>query len=260
MARVSEHVRENRHDESESPHHELTEALLSSGGHDTALHVLWEDGERLYRRMWHDIDDGDAGRREFLVAQPRAEHPTAGTVSRLVHEYGLKDYLDHSCALCPLDLVRERGQTMLVFESTTARPLEEMIGQALPVGTLLRLAIAVTHAVARLHQCGLIHKDIKATNILIGPESGEARLAGFGMASRLPRERQTIEPPELIAGTLSHIAPEQTGRMNRSIDSRTDLYALGITFYHALTGSLPFSASDPMEWVHCHIARKPPPP
>jgi hypothetical protein len=80
---------------------------------------------------------------------------------------------------------------------------------------------------------------------------------GFGIASRLPRERQILKPPEFIAGTLPYMAPEQTGRMNRSIDSRSDLYALGITLYELLTGSLPFTASDPMEWVHCHIARRP---
>ena len=79
----------------------------------------------------------------------------------------------------------------------------------------------------------------------------------FGIASRLPRERQILKPPEFIAGTLPYMAPEQTGRMNRSIDSRSDLYALGITLYELLTGSLPFTASDPMEWVHCHIARRP---
>jgi serine/threonine protein kinase len=83
---------------------------------------------------------------------------------------------------------------------------------------------------------------------------------GFGIASRLPRERQSPEPPEFIAGTLAYMAPEQTGRMNRSIDSRSDLYALGVTFYEMLTRSLPFTASDPMEWVHCHIARQPVPP
>jgi PAS domain S-box-containing protein len=235
----------------------MTEAPLSSSAQNTPLDVLWENGERLYRRIWRDMDDG--GRREFLVAQPCAEHPTPGTVNRLAHEYGLKDYLDHPWALRPLELVRERGQTMLVFEPTTARPLDEMIGSGLPVGTFVRLAIAVTNAVARLHQSGLVHKDIKGSNILIDPETGDARLTGFGIASRLPRERQILEPPELIAGTLSHMAPEQTGRMNRSVDSRSDLYSLGITFYQALTGSLPFNANEPMEWVHCHIARKPAP-
>src|SRR6185295_12579446 len=159
---------------------------------DGPFEVLWQDGERLYRRIWRDMDDG--GRREFLVAQLCAEHPTPVTASRLAHEYGLREYLDHRWAVRPLELVRERGQTMLVFESTTARPLEKMIGQGLPVGTFLRLAIAVTRVVAYLHQCGLIHKDIKATNILIDPDTGDARLTGFGIASRLPRERQMLEP------------------------------------------------------------------
>jgi serine/threonine protein kinase len=222
---------------------------------DEPVEVLWQDGERLYRRIWRDTDDG--GRREFVVAQPCAEHPTPDTVNRLVHEHGLKPYLDHPWALRPLELVRERGQTMLVLESTTARPLAEMIGPGLPVGTFLRVAIALTDAVAGLHHCGLVHKDIKASNILIDPENGDARLTGFGIASRLPRERQMPQAPEFITGTLSHMAPEQTGRMNRSIDSRSDLYSLGITLYQALTGSLPFMATEPMEWMHCHIARNP---
>src|SRR5206468_11833433 len=79
----------------------------------------------------------------------------------------------------------------------------------------------------------------------------------IGIASRPPRERQAPEPPEFIAGTLAYMAPEQTGRVNRSIDSRSDLHSLGVTFYEMLTDSLPFAASDPMEWVHCHIARHP---
>src|SRR5258706_473314 len=83
---------------------------------------------------------------------------------------------------------------------------------------------------------------------------------GFGIASRFPRERQPPEPPEFVAGTLPYMAPEQTGRMNRSIDSRSDLYSLGVTLYEMLTGSLPFAASDPMEWVHCHVAKQPVPP
>ena len=124
----------------------------------------------------------------------------------------------------------------------------------------MRLAISIAAALGKVHQRGLVHKDIKPANILVNRATGAVRLTGFGIASRLPRERQAPEPPELIAGTLAYMAPEQTGRMNRSIDARSDLYALGVTLYQMLTGALPFTASDPMEWVHCHIARKPVPP
>jgi len=109
------------------------------------------------------------------VAQPCAQHPTHDTVTRLAHEYGLKDCLDSTWALRPVELVRERGQTMLVFEPTTPRPLDKMIGPGLPVGTFLRLAVAVTNAVARLHQCGLVHKDIKASSLLTIENVPEAR-------------------------------------------------------------------------------------
>ena len=111
-----------------------------------------------------------------------------------------------------------------------------------------------------MHKRELIHKDVKPANVLVNSATGQVRLMGFGIASRLPRERQAPEPPEFIAGTLPYMAPEQTGRMNRSIDSRSDLYALGVTLYEMLTGTLPFTASDPMELVHCHIARQPVPP
>src|ERR1700681_1564284 len=94
-------------------------------------------------------------------------------------------------------------------------------------------------------------------NILVDAPSGGVWLTSFGIASRLPRERQSAAPPEFIAGTLAYMAPEQTGRMNRSIDSRSDLYALGVTMYEMITGALPFTASDAMEWVHCHIAKQP---
>ncbi len=88
-------------------------------------------------------------------------------------------------------------------------------------------------------------------------DAGQVSVTGFGIASRLPRERQAPAPPEIIAGTLAYMYPEQTGRMNRSMDARSDLYSLGVTLYEMLTGVLPFAAADPLEWVHCHIARQP---
>src|SRR5262249_38363747 len=115
-----------------------------------------------------------------------------------------------------------------------------------------------TEAVGRLHSQGIIHRDIKPANILVDPDGRKAWLTGFGVASRLTREHQAPEPPDMIAGTLAYMAPEQTGRMNRATDSRSDLYALGVTFYELLTGALPFPASNPIELIHCHIAREPP--
>jgi hypothetical protein len=156
----------------------------------------------------------------------------------------------------PLDLVRDAGRTLLVLEHTGGEPLEVALGAPMEVGRFLRLAIGMASALGKLHQRGLVHKDIKPANILVNSATGEVRLTGFGIASRLVRERQSPHPPETIAGTLAYMAPEQTGRMNRSIDSRSDLYALGVTFYQMLTGALPFTAADPMEWVHCHLAKR----
>ena len=181
-------------------------------------------------------------------------------LDRLTHEYELKDELDRAWAARPLALMRDAGRTVLVLDDVGGEPLDRLHGGPMEVGRFLRLAIAVTSALGKLHQRGLVHKDIKPANILLNEATGEVRLTGFGIASRFARERQSPHPPETIAGTLAYMAPEQTGRMNRSIDSRSDLYALGVTLYQMLTGVLPLTAADPMEWVHCHIARKPVPP
>src|SRR6266404_3314284 len=236
---------------------QLNPSTLFDTRGSSSFQMLWEDDERVFYRGVSRADpDGPA----VLAVMPAAEHPKPATLDRLAHEYGLKDELDRAWAARPLELIRERGRTMLVLEDPGGEPLERLLGAPLETDHFLRLAIDITVAVGRLHRRGLLHKDIKPANIMVNCADGQVRLTGFGIASRLPRERQAPAPPEVIAGTLAYMAPEQTGRMNRSIDSRSDLYALGVTFYQMLTGSLPFTAADPMEWVHCHIARKPLPP
>ena len=117
-----------------------------------------------------------------------------------------------------------------MLEDRGGELLGGLVGTPMEVGRFLRLAVGVAAALGKTHQRGLIHKDIKPANVLVNTASGAVWLTGFGIASRLPRERQPPDPPEVIAGTLAYMAPEQTGRMNRSIDSRSDLYSLGVTF------------------------------
>jgi serine/threonine protein kinase len=219
------------------------------------LKTLWEDGEFILSR---GVRDGEPAR--LLVVSPASAQPAPASLARLEHAYALWDELDPAWAARPLGLVRDRGRPMLVLEDPGGDPLARLLGQPWEITSFLPVAIGLATALGRLHERGLIHKDVKPAHVLVNAATGAAWLTGFGIASRLPRERQAPEPPEVIAGTLAYMAPEQTGRMNRSIDSRSDLYALGVTFYEMLTGALPFTAADPMEWVHCHIARKPTPP
>jgi hypothetical protein len=196
----------------------------------------------------------------ILLVSPAGECPSPSSLQRLEHEYALRNDLDGDWAARPVELLLDGGRLMLVLADPGGEPLEGLLGRPMEVTEFLRIAVSLAAAVGRLHARGLIHKDLKPANILIDTASGSVWLSGFGITSRLPREHQPPAPPEVIAGTLAYMAPEQTGRMNRSVDSRSDLYALGVTLYEMLTGALPFTAADPMEWVHCHIARQPAPP
>src|SRR6267154_595790 len=191
------------------------------------------------------------------------EQPSPQSLRRLKHEYSLAAELDSAWAAKPLALTRHEGRAILLLNDPGGEPLDLFLernqGQPVDLTRFLHIAIGLAATLGQVHRHGLIHKDIKPANVLVD-DAGNVWLTGFGIASQLPRERQSPAPPEIIAGTLAYIAPEQTGRMNRSIDARSDLYSLGVTLYQMLTGGLPFAAADPLEWVHCHIARQPIPP
>src|SRR6202035_2840576 len=228
----------------------------------------WQEAlvNELLSYVFSSLREGDialyrgSGRGLAPILLVATEKTSLGCVERLEHEYALKAELDADWAARPIALTHYNGGMALVLEDPGGAPADRLLGRPLEVSHFLRIAIPLAGALRQMHERGLIHKDIKPANILADPASGRVWLTGFGIASRLPRERQALAPPEVIAGTLAYMAPEQTGRMNRSVGSRSDLYALGITLYEMFTGQLPFTAVDPMEWVHCHVARRPVPP
>jgi serine/threonine protein kinase len=253
------------------------------------LETLRQDGELILCRA-RSID----GQAEALVLSSAGERPSPESLRRLENEYSLREELDPTWAARPLGMVTHGDRAFLVLHDPGGVPLNQLVGpvpeasawartdlssrarpaqtkeemsyealakedsakQPLDIALVLRLAVSLSAGIGALHRRGIVHKEIKPANVLANPATGQCWLTGFGIASRLPRERQPPGPPNFIAGSLPYMAPEQTGRMNRSIDSRSDLYALGVTLYEMLTGALPFSAADPMEWVHCHIARQ----
>jgi serine/threonine protein kinase len=225
-----------------------------SGSSGFVLEPLREGADFILYRGRQDDDSSPV-----LAVALAAEQASTEGLRRLEHEYSLAADLDPEWAAKPLALTRHEGQTVLILKDPGGEPLDLILErnkeQPLDLTRFLRVAVGLAKAIGQVHRHGLIHKDIKPANVLVD-DVGNVWLTGFGIASQLPHESQSPAPPEIIAGTLAYMAPEQTGRVNRSMDSRSDLYSLGITLYQMLTGHLPFAASDAMEWVHCHIARQ----
>jgi predicted ATPase/signal transduction histidine kinase len=221
----------------------------------TVTETLHErDGTAVYRAI------SSLDRRAVIlkVFDPRRSGPAA--LDRQRREYEVGRALDLATVARPLVLDTHQGMPALVLEDWGGQPLDRVAACPMQTGTFLEIAVRVAAAVDDVHRRGVIHRDLKPENILVHPTTLEVKLADFGLATRLPRELKSARPPDQIEGSLPFMSPEQTGRMNRGVDSRTDLYSLGVTFYRLLTGRLPFEARDPLEWVHCHIARAPPAP
>ena len=215
---------------------------------------LWEDNEFVMARGRRS--DGAA---PILVRMTVSPLPAPAALAQLEHELALSDDLDMAWAVQPLTLERSNGRSTLVLSDPGGECLDRLLGRPLDVPRFLTLAHELASALGAVHRQGLIHKNIRPRNIFVDG-LGRVRFTGFGRASRASQERTLVSSPDLVSGHLSHMAPEQSGRMNRSIDARSDLYSLGVVLYEMLTGALPFAATEPMEWIHCHIAQRPSPP
>ncbi len=184
------------------------------------------------------------------------EYPTFGELVQFRNQYGIAKNLPIAGIIQPLSLERFGNGYALIMADWGGISLDKyMQQQSLDLGDVLAIAIQLADILQDLNSFRVIHKDIKPANILIHPQSKQVKLIDFSIASLLPKETQEIQNPNVLEGTLSYLAPEQTGRMNRGIDYRSDFYAIGVTLYQLLTGRLPFVADDPLELVHCHIAK-----
>ncbi|MBD2493339.1 ATP-binding sensor histidine kinase [Nostoc sp. FACHB-280] len=186
------------------------------------------------------------------------EYPTFSELLQFQNQYTITKELDFSGIVRPLSLDIYRNGYAFVMEDFGGLSLREYLkNQKLTLQEFLIIALQMCDILHYLYQNRVIHKDIKPANILINPKNHEIKLIDFSIASLLPKETPTLISPNILEGTLAYLSPEQTGRMNRGIDYRSDFYALGVTFFELLTGELPFNSEDPMELVHCHIAKMP---
>jgi predicted ATPase/class 3 adenylate cyclase/tRNA A-37 threonylcarbamoyl transferase component Bud32 len=203
---------------------------------------------------------GDADGLPVVIKVLKNDYPTASELARYRREFEITRSLDVPGIIRSYELRRHEKTLLMVFEDfggmSTANLLCE---RPLSLDEFFHTAIQVAVAVGQVHRAHIIHKDICPANLVINPGTGEVKIIDFGIATRFSTEQPVLTSPEVLEGTLAYMSPEQTGRMNRSLDYRTDFYSLGATFYEMLTGSRPFDADDEIELVHCQIAREPVP-
>ncbi|HEY9658260.1 MAG TPA: serine/threonine-protein kinase PknK, partial [Allocoleopsis sp.] len=196
----------------------------------------------------------------------REDYPTASELIRYQQEYEITRSLHLEGVIQVYDQLAYGRSLVMLLEDFGGESLEKLRQQTpelycpMPLAEFLRLAIQLTKILRSIHAAHIIHKDINPNNIVINPVTGVVKIIDFGIATRFSRTTPGFKNPHVLEGTLAYISPEQTGRMNRILDYRTDFYSLGATFYELLTGQLPFATDDVLKLVHCHLAKQPVPP
>jgi len=188
----------------------------------------------------------------------KENYPTPSELTRYQQEYEITRSLNVDSVVKAYDLQRHKNSLVMLLEDFGGQSLKSLLSETqLSLEDFLSIAIKITEGLAAIHQANIIHKDINPSNIVYNPQTKQLKIIDFGISSRLSQEFTTVLTPNQLEGTLAYIAPEQTGRMNRGVDYRSDFYSLGVTLYELLTNRLPFETTDPMELVHCQIAQQP---
>ncbi len=191
----------------------------------------------------------------------KQDYPTVQELARYRQEYKILCSLNFDGAIKAYDLEPYGRTLVIILEDFGAISLKKWIEEEpLTLREFLSIGIQIVENLGKIHAAKVIHKDINPANIVFNTTTGQLKIIDFGIATILQQENPSLKSPNLLEGTLAYISPEQTGRMNRSLDYRTDLYSLGVTFYELLTRQLPFETKDPLELVHCHLAKQPLPP
>ncbi len=187
------------------------------------------------------------------------EFPSPEAISKFYNEFDLTHGLSIEGVRESFERRKVNNRHAIVMKYVAGKTIRERVGdEVFSIPEFLKYAIRIAGILSEVHEAKIIHKDISSHNLIIDEESGKVHLLDFGISTKLNLKEQNLENPEKLEGSLMYISPEQTGRMNRMVDYRTDLYSLGITFYEMLTGKLPFQYSDSMEMVHAHLASQPP--
>ncbi|MEG3840306.1 AAA family ATPase [Microcoleus sp. herbarium14] len=218
--------------------------------------LLYESANSLVYRAIREADKGPV-----ILKLLKESYPTPQELLRYRTEYRITRELKEAGVVQVYDLQKYQNSLVIFVEDFGGESLKIWMQQRLfTLEEFLEIAIATTETLGKIHSANIIHKDINPSNIVFNPTTGELKIIDFGISTQLTRETPTLKNPNVLEGTLAYISPEQTGRMNRALDYRTDFYSLGVTFYELLTGKLPFETEDALEQVHYHIARQPVPP
>jgi predicted ATPase/signal transduction histidine kinase/tRNA A-37 threonylcarbamoyl transferase component Bud32 len=201
--------------------------------------------------------------RSVILKLLKEDYPTPSEITRYKQEYEIMCNLKVDGVVKAYGLEPIQRTLVIILEDFGGESLKKLINDriwekhTLFVQEFLSIAIKIAEVLAKIHSSNIIHKDINPANIVFNPKSGQVKIIDFGISTQLTRENPTLKNPNVLEGTLAYMSPEQTGRMNRSLDYRTDFYSLGVTFYELLTRKLPFESPDALELVHCHIAKVP---